>query len=620
MCALIGIASTTPVENGTWLSAGRDAMLHRGPDDSGEWWSPDRRVGLGHRRLAIIDLSPAGHQPMQLGGDGPSIVFNGEIYNYSELRNELELAGFRFRSQSDTEVLLCAYKAWGHSCVSRLTGMFAFAIFDPEKQTVFAARDRAGEKPLFYHHQARTLCFSSELKGLMANPALSRHLDAESLDCYLTFGYVPGERCILEGFNKLPPAHALLFNLRDGALKVWRYWQLPDLNPAAGTADEGELLDEIEGLLEDAVARQLMADVPVGVLLSGGIDSSLITAIAVRKTRRLRTFTIGFPGHGGLDETHHARAIASHFGTDHSELMADNSLLDALPDLIKQFDEPMCDSSMLPTWMVSRLVRSNCVVALGGDGGDELFGGYQHYSRLLWTKRRTSTLPAPIRRAASLYAEYQLPIGKRGRHWALTLSSDLVNGLPPAANLFDRAWRKRLLHRERRHSFIAENVLSSNVPHIPDLLQRVTRSDFSNYLAEDILVKVDRASMLNSLEIRAPFLDHRIIEFAYARVPSHLKATEKDRKILLKKLASKILPAGFDMQRKQGFSIPLASWLRSGPFRDLFRSTLSEPDCFFDPQAVRRVWQSQDQGHNNGERLFALVQFELWRRAYKVAM
>ncbi len=618
MCAIIGTASVAPLADRSWVSAGRDAMLHRGPDDSGEWWSPDQRVGLGHRRLAIIDLTPAGHQPMHLGAGGPSIVFNGEIYNHGELRVELRRAGFRFRSQSDTEVLLCAYKAWGPDCVHKLNGMFAFAIFDPENQTLFLARDRAGEKPLYYHFGAGRLCFASELKGLMANPALPRRLDGEALDCYLAFGYVPGERCILAGFHKLPPAHAMVFSLQDGALKIWRYWQLPELELAAETAKEGHLVDELEALLEDAVSRQMIADVPVGVLLSGGVDSSLVTAMAVRKASRVRTFTVGFPGHSGVDETQHARLIASHFGTDHFELMAEGSLIEALPELAKQFDEPMCDSSMLPTFMVSRLVRQECSVAIGGDGGDELFAGYHHYSRLLWMKRHLSRVPAEIRRALSHSAEHMLSIGQRGRYWAQNLDADLVNDLPDRAVLFDRTWRRKLLHDHSRDSLVAESDWRSRIFHNSDLLQRATRTDFGNYLPEDILVKVDRASMLNSLEIRAPFLDCRVIEFAFTKLPSHFKATVSDRKIILKKLAAKILPTEFDLKRKQGFSIPLSSWLKSGSFRNTFWSILADPDCLFDRRGIQALWDSQNKGHNNGERLFALVLFELWRRTYGV--
>jgi asparagine synthase (glutamine-hydrolysing) len=304
MCGIVGIASSTPEPQRAWLTIGRDAMTHRGPDDAGEWWSADGRVGLAHRRLSIIDLSPAGHQPMHDAPGELSIVFNGEIYNFAELREELITLGHNFRSHSDTEVILAAYREFGTECLSRLNGMFVFALFDARQQTMFLARDRAGEKPLFYHQANGVLQFASELKALLADPALPRRIAPEALDCYLAMGYVPGDRCMLQGFNKLSPAHALLFDLQTGRAKVWRYWQLPELEAAAqGTVDEASLLNELEALLEDAVRRQMVADVPVGVLLSGGVDSSLITAMAVRASIQVQTFYIGFPGHGKLDET-----------------------------------------------------------------------------------------------------------------------------------------------------------------------------------------------------------------------------------------------------------------------------------------------------------------------------
>lgn len=323
MCGIIGIAGSEPIRERDWLALGRDAMTHRGPDDAGEWWSADGRVGLAHRRLAILDLTPAGHQPMHLTERGLSIVFNGEIYNFTELRHDLELRGYTFRSRSDTEVLLAAYAEWGTDCLSRLNGMFAFAIYDGVNERLFLGRDRAGEKPLFYRLADGSLQFASELKALLANPDNPRRIDPVALDCYLAMGYVPGERCILAGYNKLPPAHAMTFDLNEGTAKVWRYWDLPDPDERGNCADETALLDELEALLEDAVGRQLVADVPVGILLSGGVDSSLVTAMAVRRSSKVRTFTIGFPGYGKLDETPHARLIARHFGTEHVELMAE---------------------------------------------------------------------------------------------------------------------------------------------------------------------------------------------------------------------------------------------------------------------------------------------------------
>jgi len=620
MCGIVGAGSTAPPADRAWLAPARHALTHRGPDDAGEWWSDDGRVGLAHRRLSILDLSPLGHQPMHLAERGLSIVFNGEIYNFAELRRELESLGHHFRSQSDTEVLLSAYAQWGGDCLARLNGMFAFALYDSPRQELFLARDRAGEKPLFYRLDQGALYFASELKALLAHPHLPRRIDPEALDCYLAMGFVPGERCILAGYHKLPPAHAMRFDLRSGTAKVWRYWQLPGLEAAADSADETALLDELESLLEDAVGRQLVADVPVGVLLSGGVDSSLITAMAVRHSSQVRTFSIGFPGHGKLDETPHARLIARHFGTEHTELMAEPTTADLLPTLARQYDEPMVDSSMFPTWLVCHLVRQHCTVALGGDGGDELFGGYRHHSRLLWMQRRFANVPHWLRRGVAQAAEHWLPVGLKGRNWLQGLGVDMKDGLPLIASYFCPTTRRRLMRGHAGHPLVAESIRAGRIPRHPDLLQRATRMDFENYLAEDILVKVDRASMLNSLEVRAPLLDYRVIEFAYRKVPSRLKATELDRKILLKRLAARVLPPEFDKQRKQGFSIPLAEWLKNGPFRELFWDTLTSRNCLFNPVTVRSLLHGQDRGRGNGERLFALVQFELWRKTYGTSL
>jgi asparagine synthase (glutamine-hydrolysing) len=618
MCGIIGIASPSPCESRDWLIAGRDAMAHRGPDDAGVWWSADGRVGLGHRRLAIIDLSPAGHQPMQDVTGLLTIVFNGEIYNYLDLQQELISKGHSFRSHSDTEVILAAYSEWGVDCLKRFNGMFAFALYDATQQTIFLARDRAGEKPLFYSLSNGVLRFASELKGLLADPAMPRRIDAEALDCYLAMGYVPGDRCMVHGVHKLPPAHALLFHLKKDATRIWRYWQLP-VPPAGDLQDESVLLDDLEVLLEDAVRRQLVADVPVGVLLSGGVDSSLITAMAVRASSQVKTFTVGFPGFGKYDESEHARLIAQHFGTEHIELNAGQMTPELLDLLARQYDEPMIDSSMIPTHLVSQLVRQYCTVALGGDGGDELFGGYAHYDRLLWKQQKIVRVPMVLRRVIAHSAGAILPTGFKGRNWLQSLGFDLNSGLPLTATFFDGAARRQLVG-DVFCPLGAESIMSSRVPVVDDLLQRVTRMDFENYMAEDILVKVDRASMLNSLELRAPFLDHRIVEFAFGRVPSEMKTTTTQRKILLKKLAARLLPREFDQQRKQGFSVPLTNWLKRGVWRDYFHEVLLDEQCIFDKQAVTELFRGQDRGRNNSERLFGLVLFELWRREYRMAL
>lgn len=618
MCGLVGVASIVPESNPCWLDKASNALSHRGPDDAGEWWSLDGKIGFSHRRLAILDLTPNGRQPMHDLVNDLHIIFNGEIYNHLELRVRFEKLGYCFRTHSDTEVLLAAYALLGRGCVSELNGMFAFAIYDEKRQQLFLARDRAGEKPLFYHLANGRLQFASELKALLSNPSNTRSVDAEALDCYLAMGYVPGDRCMLQGFRKLPPAHAMCFDISSGQAKIWRYWEVPGLAVTQSFPDETALLDELEALLQDAVSKQMEADVPVGVLLSGGVDSSLVTAMAVRASSQVQTFTIGFPGHGRLDETEHARLIARHFGTRHTELMAEDATSDLLPCLARQFDEPMVDSSMIPTFLVSQLVRQHCTVALGGDGGDELFGGYPHYSRLLWMQQKLGWIPYFLRRGFALSAETCLPVGYKGRNWAQGLGVNLDNDLPLIASCFDARTRRRLLKHHTHWHSVAESIRKERLPAQSDLLQRATRMDFSNYLAEDILVKVDRASMLSSLEMRAPLLDYRLIEFAFGKVPSRLKATPTDKKILLKRLTARLLPPEFDQQRKQGFSIPLGEWLKGGAFAKLFNEVLRDPQCSFDAGSVDDLLRGQAQGRSNGERLFALVLFELWRREYAI--
>tara|TARA_B100000787_G_scaffold151224_1_gene124183 strand:+ start:208 stop:2079 length:1872 start_codon:yes stop_codon:yes gene_type:complete len=621
MCGIIGTASTTPIESRAWLKRGRDAIAHRGPDDAGLWWSDDGYVGFGHRRLSILDLSSAGHQPMEWKSTGCTLVFNGEIYNHHSLRDELVMLGYNFSSQCDTEVILAAYDKWGIDCLRHFKGMFAFALFDSRRKRLFLARDRAGEKPLFYSHKDGTIKFGSELKALMADDSFERRLSPRALDMYLGMGYISGADCILAGVNKLPPAHYAIFSLDSGTLDIDSYWDLPPkVSESCKSVNDSDLVDKLENLLEKSIRMQLLADVPVGILLSGGVDSSLITAIASRISTKVKTFTVGFSGHSDYDETAHARLISDYFKTEHIELNAGDVGPEILASLARQYDEPMVDSSMLPTYLVSSLVREHCTVALGGDGADELFGGYAHYSRILKSSKLTSLLPGIVGDNIASAATYCLPQGMRGRNWLRALSCDLKTGLPLIASLFDSRFREKLLLTSQLDisDENAEQIWRKRIPISDCLLDRTTRMDFKNYLPEDILVKIDRASMLNSLELRAPFLDTDIIEFAFSEVPSRLKANQNQRKIILKKLSAKLLPPEFDMQRKQGFSIPLGDWLKNGSWRDFFCATLYAEDSTFDQRAVKELFKGIDAGRANGERLFALVMFELWRKEYKI--
>lgn len=620
MCGIVGLALSVPAVDRHPLTAMRDAMLHRGPDDAGEWWSADGRVGLAHRRLAIIDLSPAGHQPMLDSTGKIAVVLNGEIYNFRALRHELEAKGHPFHSRSDTEVLLAAYREWGTDCLSHLNGAFAFGIYDSARRCLFLARDRVGEKPLFYSMAGGTLTFASELKALMANPGFTRRLNLDALEYYLAFGYVPGSHCILENVNKLAPAHALTFHVDSGEARLWRYWQLPE-PPQGRKYPEEELEKQFEQLFEDAVRKQLVADVPVGVLLSGGVDSSLIAAMAARvSSHPVKTFTIAFPGHGAYDDAPYARIVAKHFGTEHVELAPDQTSAELLPMLARQYDEPMADSSMVPTFLVTQLVRQQVKVALSGDGGDELFGGYLPYSQIQSQERVRRLIPYPIRRMAKHFAMDVLPTGLRGRNYIINLMSDLRDGLARSSAYFDISLRSRILAPlgRKRAVFDAEALKRGLIMTQYSPLQQATRLDFNTTLPDAYCVKMDRASMLNSLEVRAPFMDYRLIEFAFGQVPDNLRASTRERKILSRRLAKRLLPRQLDLERKQGFSLPLQAWFKGGWGRYM-ENVLAESDPnLFDPHVIKGLLAGQRHGRTNTSRLFALTVFELWRREYKV--
>jgi len=620
MCGIVGICGSQINQDETLCISMRDTLHHRGPDDSGIWKSSDGSTLLGHRRLSIIDLSPAGHQPMSDTQGRYTVVFNGEIYNFQDLRDELLSFGHNFRTENDTEVILEAYRRWGERCVDHFNGMFAFALYDADRDVLFAARDRAGEKPLFYWHYGDKLVFASELKALMHHPELPRRLDHAAMNFYLTYGYVPWDMCIIKNVRKLPQGHALLFERRKNRVSVYRYWTLPETR--SGQSDTRALLIEYRELLTDAVRRQLVADVPVGILLSGGLDSSLITAIASRISEKpVKTFTVSFPGHGGFDEEPYARAIADYFGTEHTTIPAAEASLELLPELARQYDEPIADSSMIPTFLVSRLIQQHAKVALGGDGGDELFGGYPHYSWLLNHETARRCIPVWGRSLISYGAGRYLPTGFRGRNYILGLKGGVHHGIACVNLFFDSLYRRKIFLPfrayppdllEKPERFKIEAVQSDHT-----ILQHATAVDFVSYLADDLLVKVDRASMLNSLEVRAPFLDYRLIEFAFSKVPDSLRVQGSNRKILSRLLARELLPGKHDLKRKQGFTIPLAKWFENG-WGAYMKSVLLDSDAWFDKKVVTQLFKDQENGLANTQRLFALTMAELWRKEFRV--
>lgn len=620
MCGFVGIASTSELEEmGSWTKIANKQIRHRGPDDSGYWVSNDNKVELAHRRLAVVDISHLAAQPMTNEKFGLTIAFNGEIYNHKEIRKELEKIGHSFKSSSDTEVILAAFKEWGKECVKLFNGMFVFALYDSKNQELFIARDRAGEKPLFYYVDHKSISFSSELKGLIRNKKIVREVDKKSLDCFLSFGFVPGKRCIYSGINKLEAGSWLTFNTLSGKLTFKKYWEIP--NSVNKFKRENNLLNRFDSLFNESVAKQLEADVPVGVLLSGGLDSSLVTAVASKQKSCIKTFNVRFPGFGKLDETEHARKIADYFDTEHIELDVSNPDPDLLIDLAKQFDEPIIDSSMIPTYMVSKEVRKHCTVALGGDGADELFGGYSHYERLLRLEKFIRFIPnRPLKLISNLILK-TLPEDFNGSNWVNSFQFNYSTKSPLVASYFNIDKRRKLLKNLNNSDIgFAEELHNRISPSADDLLGRATRSDFLTYLVEDILVKVDRASMMNSLEIRAPFLDYRIIEFAFSDIPSFLKVDGTHKKIFLQRYARNILPQNFIYGRKQGFSVPLSSWLKEGPFRDFFYDILLAKESIFNKDEIIKTLNANDKGKNNSEKIFGLVMFELWRKTNNASL
>lgn len=620
MCGIVGQAFLEGRCTPEILRAMRERLTHRGPDDAGEWYSPDFRVGLAHRRLAIIDLSPRGRQPMCDGPGKLVIVFNGEIYNFLDLRERLEKMGHSFRSMSDTEVILEAYRAWGTDCLKELNGMFAFCLYDDERRIFFLARDRAGEKPLYYRYSQGQFAFASELKALMADPGTQRNLNLEAVNYFLAYGYVPAPMSILHGVEKLPQAHAMVYDIDQDSLRSWKYWDLPE-TVSHDHASLEELGSEFESLLRDAVRRQMVSDVPLGILLSGGCDSSLVTALASEiAPKPLRTFTVSFPGHPKYDEAPFARIVADHFGTEHNEIIADETSVGVIEELAAQFDEPFADHAMIPTYLVSRAIRRYVTVALSGDGGDELFGGYPHYVSLLKLARLRRLIPPPLRSLAAGCASRFLPVGTRYRNHVIGFRNQFDESVAHINLYFDKHARQQLLNREIIGAIDLglperQRMAHCLAPHSP--LRQAMQTDFMTTLADGYLVKVDRASMLASLEVRAPFLDYRMIEFAFRSIPDRYKVDGR-LKILPRYAAKRLLPAGLDLDRKQGFTMPISVWSK-GNWGQFIQSVLSDPwPSLYNKKFISKLLGSQEGVRSNANRLFILTIFEIWRRIYGI--
>jgi asparagine synthase (glutamine-hydrolysing) len=622
MCGIFGVALDKTFISKELFAESLELINHRGPDSTGTTFHNIENVGFGHKRLSIVDLSKAGSQPMDSQDYSYQIIFNGEIYNFREIRDQLKKLDYRFRSQTDTEVLLNSYIEWGVDCVKKLKGMFAFAILDKNKKNIFIARDRAGEKPLYYSISSNNFLFSSEIKPLIHFEKKLNFIDPDSFSFLFEHGFTQRNKSIFRDIFKLKPGHSLLFNLEDRSYEINNYWDITkkvnNNSLKNSNLSETELLNKLEHCLESAVLSQLYADVPIGIMLSGGLDSSLITALAARHQKKINTFTVSFSGHGTFDESSHAKIIADKFKTNHYQLEAKEISPEILDHLPYFYDDPMFDSSMIPSYLLSEVISKNFKVALSGDGGDELFGGYNHYKKLLRLKYYSAFIPLFFRQSANSFYQHLMPLGSRGRKTIELFSSNFETSYPNNNEFFST--KEQILFfqseflRESGKSLIKNQDFSSKITNFSN---RATFYDFQNYLSEDILVKIDRASMAHGLEIRAPFLDKDMIEFAFTEVPPDLKLNLKDKKILLKKLGLKILPASFSIQRKQGFSIPLGNFLSEKKWFEYFAQTILDSDpILINKRKCMDLLEDKSRIHRNAGRLFALVFYISWMRRF----
>ena len=629
MCGITGWASLdarTPPAPGArdLLHAMCERMVHRGPDSEG--LMVREGVALGMRRLAIIDLV-TGEQPTFNEDETVAVILNGEIYNYRELRTRLEKLGHRFRSSSDTEVLPHLYEEYGTEMVQHLNGMFAFALWDSRRRRLFVARDRFGEKPLYWGIFDGTLLFASEPKVLLAHPAVRPGLNLEALRQYLSFDYIPAPLSIYEGINKLPAAHTL--TLEEGRVDVQRYWCL-SYQTRTPVPSEAEAAEQLQGLLADSVSMRMVSDVPLGVLLSGGVDSSTVAAMAVRaSSEAVKTFSISF-AESSFDESSYARAVAKYLGTDHhEERLSANLAANLVSEIGSWMDEPFSDPSLVPTYLLSRFTRKHVTVALGGDGGDELFAGYPMYWGHRWAEIY-ERVPRFLRRGLIEPIVNRLPVKTknlsfdyRARRFVLGAGYEQVARHHIWFGSFTPAEQTTLLTNEVKRA--SDSDIYSQARGLlaecdsDDLVERMQSLDTQLYLAEDILTKVDRASMAVSLEVRAPFLDPRVAEYA-ASLPSSYKLHGRKTKYILKRAVEDLLPP-FVLQRgKKGFGVPVAEWLK-GKLRPLARDLLSPERLrrsgLFDPVYVARLQSEHERGvANHRKLLWTLLMFELWHESF----
>ena len=620
------------------------AMLStRGPDDSGSFYEAHSGLGLAHRRLSIIDLSTAGHQPMQSHNGQAVIIFNGEIYNFKTIRSNLQEFGYQFKSDSDTEVILNAYLHWGTACLERFVGMFAFAIWDRSRQRLFLARDRLGIKPLYYFINEDTFIFGSELRALMAFSNFQRVIDQEAFHLYLHYQYVPAPRTIFRQTFKLEPGHFLIYDGKTLQKRQW--WTVPTMAPVHGSLrplTEKGCLNTLDQLLTQAVSDRLISDVPLGALLSGGVDSSIVVALMQKVSRSpVKTFSIGFQ-EKEFNEAPWASKIAKHLGTDHTELyVTPQDALETIPQLPEIYNEPFADSSAVPSLLVSRMTRKQVTVALSGDGGDELFAGYLRYwitqKMALWMK----WLPETIRRALNsgfgrlptsgltrLYYAIRNGLPRRLQvenfpdKWEKLITQLNCNELSELYRMTISIWSKHEIFKLTGGS-VPKSAFETIFFQSPNLnaIQTLMMVDQLTYLPDAMLTKVDRASMAASLEVRVPLLDHRVVEFA-AQLPESLKIRDGKGKYLLRRLLLEYVPRELVERPKMGFGVPIADWLRK-ELRELLDDYLSpvrlKQEGLLNPTVVSQIMNEHMEGTKNHQhQLWTLLMWEMWREKWDV--
>ena len=591
---------------------------HRGPDEQGA--TVQGRAALGMRRLAIIDLK-CGQQPISTADGNLTIVFNGEIYNYRELKKELESLGHRFKTNSDTETILLAYQQFGAACLEKLRGMFAFAIWNKREESLFIARDRVGKKPLFYALTEKgNFVFGSELKVLLAHGEIKKEIDFAALDAYLTFGYVPEEFCIFRNVNKLAPAEYLIF--KNGKIETEKYWDFK-YEPVTQTKSEAEYIETLRELIKEAVEVRLISEVPLGAFLSGGVDSSTIVGLMSQISQKpVKTFSIGF-NEDSFNELKYARLAAKHFNTEHHEFVVTPDLVETVDELVWHFDEPFADSSALPTFMVSKMARKFVTVVLSGDGGDELFAGYTRY---VGDKKRSglNKLPRGFRQNLLKPLSEALPHGARGKHYLYNASLDAADRYIDSVSHFNRMRKKAIYSKEflsdlngdlgageREFQRIAGRVSTGN--HTDNLLYL----DSKTYLPGDILTKVDRMSMAASLEARVPLLDHKLIDFVM-NIPANLKLKGFETKYIFKKAVRGIVPDEILDRPKQGFGVPINEWINA-QLRTRIRETLLEKQALerglFEAKYIETLFDEHEKKRrDHSHALWILFMLELWHR------